>query len=357
MAKGSVYSSERAILRDARSGLRIFRLTHYPTISMCLYFEQCSFTEDEQYVVLFSQRTAGRDAPWDLMRAKSDGTQLVQLTDCDDLTLPTICTGGNCAFYASGGEIRKVDLLSLEEVVIARLPGIPLPRAMAYGAADHMGTMYYGVSRDAKDVCSVFGVEVATGKTTTLFEGRSQNHLHVEPGGRTLFFNEILPEGCYQPYVVNPDGSNLRKFPFRNFAHHTWLGDTGKMQGCLVPPGNGVVLFSEEDEDPMPVASGRYYWHSGASLDGKWIVADTNWPHEGIYMINVATGNATYVCDARSSCSHPQWTHPHPSFSSKLRYVLFNSDYTGIGQAYLAELTDEFLEQAEKDYISRNPVW
>jgi hypothetical protein len=29
-----------------------------------------------------------------------------------------------------------------------------------------------------------------------------------------------------------------------------------------------------------------------------------------------------------------------------MKYVLFNSDLTGIGQVYLAELTGEFLEKA-----------
>jgi hypothetical protein len=33
-----------------------------------------------------------------------------------------------------------------------------------------------------------------------------------------------------------------------------------------------------------------------------------------------------------------------------MRYVLFNSDMTGIGQVYLAELADEFLGKAAEGY-------
>jgi hypothetical protein len=34
-----------------------------------------------------------------------------------------------------------------------------------------------------------------------------------------------------------------------------------------------------------------------------------------------------------------------------MRYVLFNSDLTGVGQVYVAELTDEFLAQAASGYL------
>ncbi len=85
MAKGSVYGSERALIQDERSGLHLIRLTHSPCIATNLYFEMCAFSEDDQYLIVAAQRGAGRDAPWDLMRARCDGMELVQVTECDDL--------------------------------------------------------------------------------------------------------------------------------------------------------------------------------------------------------------------------------------------------------------------------------
>jgi len=85
MAKGTLYPAERAFLRDPRSGLRIIRLTHHSTIAMNLYFEMCSFSLDETYVFFLAQRSAGRDAPWDLFRAKTDGMELVQVTEGDEV--------------------------------------------------------------------------------------------------------------------------------------------------------------------------------------------------------------------------------------------------------------------------------
>ena len=140
------------------------------------------------------------------------------------------------------------------------------------------------------------------------------------------------------------------------FAHWTWIGDDFGVQGTLVPPGNAVVTRHGLDEDPVPLTTGRYYWHSGPSLDGEWIISDTNWPQEGLYLIHVPTGSANYVCDTRSIGSHPQWTHPHPSLSPGMRYAQYNSDMTGIGQVYLAELTEDFLQQASKGYIIRTDL-
>jgi hypothetical protein len=36
-----------------------------------------------------------------------------------------------------------------------------------------------------------------------------------------------------------------------------------------------------------------------------------------------------------------------------MRFVFFNSDLTGLGQTYLAELTPEFLAQAAKGYAPK----
>lgn len=353
MAKGKVYQSERAIFTDPRSGLRIIRLTHYSTISMNCYFEMCSFTEDERYVVVLSQREAGRDAPWDLMRVRTDGMELVQLTECNGMAGMVVCPKANAAFYHNGArELLKVDLLSLEETVVAELPAKPYTHNLSFGAIDEEGKVYFSSGLDDYGNGVTFRVDLQTGKSNLLFEGEYQNHHHVDPQGSTLYFGENKKTGCIR-YLVGADGANLREYKYDQFAHHTWLGRTGLMQGCLLPPGNALVTYREGDPEHKVLASGRYYWHSSASRNAEWIVADTNWPREGIFLLHVPTGNVSFVCDPQSSCSHPQWTHPHPCLSQNMRFVFFNSDLTGVGQTYLAELTPEFLAQAAKGYAPK----
>jgi hypothetical protein len=350
MARGSKYGPERAIMRDPRSGLRIIRLTHCASISSNLYFEMCSFTKDEAFVVFISQRGAARDAPWDLFRARTDGLELVQLTDCDDLSGIVMSPKTDSAFYMSRGELRRMDVLSFKDEPIAELGGLSPAYPFSLASIDAEGSAYFAAGvKDTQGVGVLFKVEVASGKLKVLFEGGLQNHVHVEPDGRTVYFGDHQNDGATE-YLVDADGSNLRKYPFSGFAHKTWFGDTGSMQGCLLPPGHGIVTFTEGDAAPTVITEGRYYWHSSASADAEWIIADTNWPREGLYLIHAPTRTVTYVCDPQSSCSHPQWTHPHPALSPGMRYVLFNSDMTGIGQVYLAELTSEFLGKAAEGY-------
>ena len=81
MARHTEYHPERFIYHDPVSGLRIIRLTHGPCISTNLYFEMTSFTADETHVAFLAQRYAGRDAPFDLFRVRTDGMELLQLTE------------------------------------------------------------------------------------------------------------------------------------------------------------------------------------------------------------------------------------------------------------------------------------
>ena len=349
MAKHSEYTSERALLRDARSGLRIVRLTHGPCISHNLYFEMCSFTSDDSHVVFLSQRYAGRDAPQDLFRCGTDGMGLVQLTDCDDLSGVVVSPATNHVFYQTGNELRKVHIVSLEESVVAEVPAAKPGCAASLGAIDRAGTRYFSRTAVAEDRCVLFKVDTASGVVAVLHESESQNHVTVDPAGRCVHFND-LSGGEFRPHFIDAEGTNLREYDFHQFAHHTWFGTQGRMQGTLLPPGQALVTWAEGEAEPTVITKGRYYWHSGCSLDAEWIVADTNWPREGLFLCHVPTGSVNYLCDPKASCSHPQWTHPHPALSPNMKYVVFNSDMTGAGQVYLVELTGEFLEEAKKGH-------
>ena len=90
------------------------------------------------------------------------------------------------------------------------------------------------------------------------------------------------------------------------------------------------------------LVEGPYFWHAGASFDGEWIIADTNWPDRGLQLVHVPTGRYAPLCHPNSSNGYPQWTHPHPQLSPDGKYALYGSDRTGCPQVYLAEITDEF---------------
>ena len=82
---------------------------------------------------------------------------------------------------------------------------------------------------------------------------------------------------------------------------------------------------------------------SAASLDGQWIVSDTNWPDVGLQLIHVESGRYGTLCLSQSSNANP--SHPHPSFSPDGRWVIYNSDRTGIGQVYVVEVPERLREE------------
>jgi hypothetical protein len=310
----------------------------------------CSFSLDERYVIFVAQRYAGRDAPWDIFRCSTDGVDLRQLTDAEDIFGVAVSPDADKVFFVTGGELHAIGLHSLEEEEVCEVPAKSWVEPRSIAAVDGAGKQYFAMGYNAQGRGVLFKVDIEAAKATVLHESQQQNHVTADWAGSVVSFNDWTPNGVI-PSLINSDGTGYHAQAFPKFAHNTWFGKATTIQGTLVPPGQAIATFTDGDAEPTILTQGRYYWHSSASRDGQWVVSDTNWPQEGIFLLHVPSKTVTYVCDPRSSCSHPQWTHPHPSLSPNMRYVLFNSDLTGVGQVYVAELTDEFLAQAASGYL------
>jgi len=349
--KGKNYGSERVLYTDAETGARIVQLTSFPTIGMNLYFEQCSFTADSQRLIFYSQRAADRDAPFDVFRADVDGTNLVRLTDRDDVGGLVLAPKAAKAFFSAGSEVRSVDLETFKEETLAHFEGFHSFASSLGGISSDEGNYYAYLHREEERYALV---RVATdGKGgEVLYEGFNLTHVNVDPKTGTVAFGERAPDET-KNWLMNPDGSNLRRFTFEKFAHCSWWGQTGAWQGCYLPPDRGICIYREGGEKEEVIVSGsRYFWHSGSSPDGEWIVADTNWPDEGIFLVHVPSKRSGLVCRSRSSNGHPQWTHPHPSISPDGNYVLFNSDRPGISQVHLATIPEGLKERLVKGDVT-----
>jgi hypothetical protein len=201
----------------------------------------------------------------------------------------------------------------------------------------------------------------------------------LRTGELALFGNDTVPYGFdfarNRPLVIRnqrrlsvatrPDGSraieNTRPEPQKihrvdteghdeafiatteSFGHSTVLGRTGQVQGTGKPP-HRCIWIAEADKEPRELVQGPYFWHSGASFDGEWIVADTNWPDEGLQLIHAPTRHFRTLCHPRATEGQPNLGHPHPSLSHDGRVCVFGSDRTGISQVNVAQINDEFRE-------------
>ncbi|MFA0776786.1 MAG: hypothetical protein PVTTEEND_000500 [Candidatus Fervidibacter sp.] len=148
-------------------------------------------------------------------------------------------------------------------------------------------------------------------------------------------------------YVIDIDGKNFRPLPVGKpftqpiTGHECWVGATKQV---LLTAGDGTIyLVKLGEEKAKVVAKKRGFNHISASADGRFFVVD-DFRNGVLYIGSVALGRCLPLCDSHASCGIPQYTHTHPYITPDNRYVIFNSDQTGICQVYAAEIPEGFLD-------------
>jgi hypothetical protein len=121
-------------------------------------------------------------------------------------------------------------------------------------------------------------------------------------------------------------------------THEAWSGDGRWIVFTSGPFTRWPGSFSIRRIDPFTgyyeiVVDGGNFWHCASNRDCSQVVSDTNWPDEGIQIVDVSEGQSTLLCESRCRDAHP-----HPCFSPRGDEVLFTSDMTGSTQIYVAEL-------------------
>jgi len=351
VAKGYV-TNERIEYTDAVTGARVIQLTSYPTPAMCLFYAAVNFTHDSARLILVCQRECRRNAPWDLWSVNADGSELRQMTDRDGAGGFAMLPDGSAVLFHCEGAVWRVDMADLTEERVAELTG---DSPGGHGSVSPDGLFYFTAGATPGNSGRIAGTKAPLVYRVRTDGSEAVQHrpdsgdpwtLHsASPGGHGLL--AIAVSGGVKEY-------RLLSFDLRvvgvytrthDFAHSTFLGRSSDLQGCALPPDRALLRLGVGEETPRPVASGPYFWHSASTLDGEWIVADTNWPDCGLQLVHVPTGRFGTLCYPRSSEGHPQWSHPHPQFSPDGRSVIFNSDATGVPQAYLVRVSDEMRER------------
>ncbi|HPU84293.1 MAG TPA: hypothetical protein PLE60_03015 [Candidatus Latescibacteria bacterium] len=359
--------SERVQMIDPKTGIQVIQLTSYPTPSIPLNYDWPSVTPDNRRVVFLSQRSAEREAPWDIYRCDTDGLDLVRLTKKDESAgYPdiTLSLDGKSAYVVWREEkiLRKMDtetgtMEDLLSIADHCPPGLGV-LAVRYGS---VGSRLYldlrdcmagegrmirvdlgtgAVSVDETNM-TIAACDQATGRLIVI---KNFMKLGTKMGANgTRVYHNANPEPM-RYYSVKEDGTDEQYIADVDmYAHSTILGKTSQIQGPSQPP-HRCIWISEAGKVPYKLVEGPYFWHAGASYDAEWILSDTNWPDQGIQLIHVPSRHFRTVCYARATLGHSQWGHSHPGLSQDGRVGVFASDRTGITQVYVALITDEFRE-------------
>ncbi len=361
-------ASERIQRVDPHTGIKVIQLTSYPTPSVALPYEWPSVTPDGRCVVFMSQRGARRGAPWDLFRCDTDGLNLYQLTERDQAVHPPLfdkenaptailSLDGGTLYVAWNGDpfVYTVDLGNGSLDVVASMEeacpsGVLYQHMRLNGAGDRL----YVVTR--KPGVRTLRVDLDTGTVEPLdHEGLLWACIPTERrlviwrneaasgAGEADYVTMIRSGGGRGFWSADEDGGDLSFLGADVFAHGSVLGNTARLQGCGVPPQRCIWVV-ESGRPAERICQGPYFWHSGASWDGEWIVSDTNWPDQGLQLVHVPTGHFRTLCHAGASQDHIRVGHPHPALSHDGRLAVFTSDRAGVAQVYAVHITDDFRE-------------
>ncbi len=341
---------------DPRSGLEIVRLVGGTSLSRPMGYDWPSITPDNRYVIVYCEFPAEAGMSDGFYRVGSGGSDPSFVAPGS--IHPRLTTDGKHLYLLGQGDpvVRRADVETGDTVDVCDLSGV-LPDGWVYVQARlSPATNHLFVSLREPDTVPI-RVDLATGEAIRMDgvdgmlwacavdEGRLivVRQRHAERG-RAYSYMEYrkleLEEGDRSIWSLDVDGGDERLIGADPYSHATMHGRTSSVQGCGKWGNNSITLLSETDRRRV-VCAGPYFWHSGASFDGEWIVADTNWPDYGIQLIHVPTGNFRFLCDHGSSLA-TGLLHAHPSLSNDGRIALFRSDRSGACQAYLVRIPDDF---------------
>ena len=373
------FASERIQRVDPETGVRVIQLTSYPLPSAHFLYDWPFITPDNARLVLWCQRTARRDGPWDLFRVDTDGLNLYQLTERGErseaggyygrpasrLTLDgrlVYCVWGTtlCSVDVETGETEE--LCSLHEHctqgnAVSRLHiGFSGRLFVVHNGPAGWGTLRVDLDSGAVDPLDLGGHLFACDPTAprlVVSKGEVIWDTETRKNGSRIVTNRGEERA---KWLMDEDGNDLESFCPEMFAHATLLGNRLAVQGCGKPP-HRCIWLAEHGEEPRKLAQGPYFWHSGASWNGEWIVSDTNWPDQGLQLVHVGTGHFGTVCRAGASQDHYEFGHPHPALSQDGSMCVFRSDRTGLPQLYIAHIPDEFRQRVIAGELSPSVAW
>ncbi len=353
MPRGESYGTERIDRPDTETGVLVRQITSFPLPSLHLHYETPTFTPDGERMLFVTRREPTRDAPWDLVTAGSDGTNLVRLSSEAGTGVSNACLSldGEYALYMEGPTCHRTRLDDASDEELGTVDGAS-HRDYYRGSRSWNGRYYFSMVNRG-DGMAIVRWDLDQGGHDIVAEADGCNHPKANPGGPEMQFGTryLQPDGSMvvNKLVVNSDTLEPMELNLpegrHQAAHAHWLGRTGKWHTTFKPPGRGVQVLDRVTSTAEIVAEGPYFWHSGCSMNGEWIVADTNWPDEGLWLINVATKKRELICHCHSSQGHPQYTHPHANLSDDGSMAVFTSDRTGVTQVYVAYIPQEMRDR------------
>jgi oligogalacturonide lyase len=367
--KGTIFEPEITTFHDRVTGVAVCQVTDHPSVNHPTYFLQSSFLPDGRSLIFTSYRTASAQ----LFKAGFPDGELRQLTGDAGIHpfSPAIGRSGDFIYFVRGGSIWRIDLPGLDETLIIEFPNAQMGEC--------------SLSADGEWLTAAIKMSGRNGIAVGRADGTRWQMIPFE---RTVIhpqFHPLEPEwlifaGDPAPRMhrVRRDGTGMEcLYQHGNdefIVHETFLGATGHIVFTIWP--RALCTMDWTTRQIRTIAEFNC-WHIASNRAGSLVLCDTNHPDRGIFLIDVGTGKPRHVCMSDSSNAGsqwlkssyalaedfaaaqsaaktggtlswmesasdtvygPQWTHPHPSFSTDETRIAFASDRTGYPQVYVAEI-------------------
>ncbi|MCS7305362.1 MAG: oligogalacturonate lyase family protein [Thermoguttaceae bacterium] len=133
-------------------------------------------------------------------------------------------------------------------------------------------------------------------------------------------------------------------------GHEAWIGTSGQMiltvsaTGQYAPDQNGNLLTVAAGEPAKVLGvKGFVFNHVGVSRCGRLFSCDDWRPPYRIVIGSTKTGQSAVVCASETKPQAAQNTHPHPYLTPDLKWVIFNSNRTGVPHVYAAPVPEDVV--------------
>ena len=356
--------------RDEETGAPVIQLTDHASINHSFFFLNSSFRPGTPGQVGFVTHRGGDPQPC-LFDEETGGSRCLGAPDAMQAFSPSFSKDGSFLFYTNrGGEVRRIDVESLEDEPLARLEGASLGEC---GPSPDGRWIITACKRGDRHGLFLVDIQARSGR---VIHERPEKIIHPQfhPGNPELI--EYAGDPRPRLFIIRSDGSGdqcLYRNGEREFImHESFLGISDDLVFSVWPHKLARMNIHRREMETIVEINA---WHMASSRDGTQIVSDTNLPDRGVLLIEPESGAHRVLCRPNSSnggtqwekdypagaetwaairgeggkdlswmemkVDHvygPQWTHPHPAFDDSGTRVVYTSDCTGHPQVYVVEI-------------------
>lgn len=353
----------------------IRQLTSAPAITHDIYCEQPYCSADGNRLAMLRTYRVGPDPTHELL-AYDIPTYKIARLEQNVVGVATAAWSG--ILFATvrdekGDRLVRFDLNTLVREELFPLKGFP-PGGISTVSGDHKFGL--GSARTSDGKFGVFKLDLQSGKWTLVHESPDIANPHLQfrlhTGSRILiqenrgavldaegnWLRACDPKRGVGLYSIAADGSDRKDFPVgpphtaATTGHECWIENTDHVLVTLHDfhsdgTNRGTLLELSHDWRRARVvsASDDKWNHISASKCGRYFVTDCyRRPEKPIIVGSIKTGRTKVLCEGRTSGGGAQYSHLHPYMTGDNKWVVFNSDRTGLPQVYIAEVPKGFLE-------------